>query len=480
MFAPILERKYRKHMIPHSKDIKELSLPLAIPGSPLSFPRLIEDFSLNGERMIREEIKSFLEKMDRDFRNSPGRTRDYYVNNTRQRTIITMFGEITYTRTIYRDRLNGRIFCYVDERLGIERYTRYTNDVASYAAEAYSDENSMIKVGIELGNLIYSKFSLCDNRIHLIPRQTIYNLLSRVKQIRIVPDEEKKKSDIIYVLMDEKYLPDHSKTDEDGNRVKSSKMSKAALICEGLDKSDPNRHRYLNCSYFSLHSGDFSQELISFINDRYDLSCMKNISVLADGANWIKAVAEELNFPKVETKQYLCRFHFHQALWRIFRDKDLYDKALDYLYHQDKKDLDLLMKSVKEERNEKDISYIDNNWDLIVNTIHLKGMNCAMEQCISHHIHSQFDNVPKVYSSDNLNRYLSFRDNYRSKENMKYLYLEALKDKDSGTDKTVIRKTPLDLSHFDDQIPLPYYTTALNSGKNPVVFKPHDDYRFIF
>ena len=467
-------------MISHGKDIQDLILPLNLPGDSLTFARLIEDFSFNSEKMIREEIRAFLEKMDEDFRNSPGRTKDYYVNNTRKRTIVTMYGEITYKRTIYKDRLSKKIYCYVDEKLGIERYTRYTNDVAAYAAEAYSDENSMIKVGIELGNLIYAKFSLCDNRIHAIPRQTIYNLLSKVKPIRIVPDEEsKKKIDSLFILMDEKYLPDHSKKDEEGKKVRSSKMNKCALICEGLDPSDKNRHKYINCSYFSLHKGDYSEELIEFIDARYDLKKLKHINVLADGANWIKEVAKDLSFPATRTKQYLCRFHFHQALWRIFRDKDLYDKAVEYLYHENRKDLKTLMTSVENEKNQKDIAYIRNNWDLIINMIHLKGMNCAMEQCISHHLHSQFDNVPKVYSSENLNRYLSFRDNYRSKENMKYLYLEALRDKDKDSERALINKAPLDLSHFDKQIPLPYYTAALNNGKNPVIFKPHDDYRFI-
>ena len=469
-------------MITHSRYIKDLLLPFNAAGSSLVFPRLIEDFCLNSEKMVRDLIKDFLEQMDRSFRYSTGRKENFYVNNTRKRTIITMYGEITYTRTVYKDRLSNKIYCYVDEKLGIERYTRYTNDVAAYAAEAYADENSMIKVGIELGNLIYAKFSLCDNRIHAIPRQTIYNLLSRVKQIRVEPKEEKRKIDTLYVLMDEKYLPDHRKEDENGVLKRTSKMSKTAFICEGLDTSNKKRHKYINCSYFSQYKGDFSQELIRFIDRRYDLESLKKLDVLADGAPWIKEVTKQLSFPNVKTDQYLCRFHFHQALWRIFKDKPLYDKAIDYLYHGDKDDLYELFKTAdKENKTVADnIAYIKNNYELIGNMIHLKGMNCAMEQSVSHHIHSQFDNVPKVYSPENLDRYLSFRDNYRSKENMKYLYLEALNDKDKGTDKTIVNKTSLDFSHFDDQIPLPYYTTALNSGKNPVIFKPHDDYRFLY
>lgn len=469
-------------MITHSRYIQDLLLPFNAAGSPLVFPRLIEDFCLNYESEIRQAIKDFLEQMDRSFRYSTGRKENFYVNNTRKRTIITMYGEITYTRTVYKDRLSNKIYCYVDEKLGIERYTRYTNDVAAYAAEAYADENSMIKVGIELGSLIYAKFSLCDNRIHALSRQTIHNLLSRVKQIRVEPEQEKRKVDTLCILMDEKYLPDHKKEDENKVMKRSSKMSKTALICEGLDTSERKRHRYINPSYFSLYKGDFSQELIRFIDRRYDLEHLKQLHVLADGAGWIKEVAKELSFPEVKTDQYLCKFHFHQALWRIFKDKPLYDKAIDYLYHDDKDDLYELFKTADRENDtvNKNINYIKNNYELINNTVHLKDMNCAMEQSVSHHIHSQFDNVPKVYGSDHLDRYLSFRDNYRSKENMKYLYLEALNDKDESSDKTIVNKTSLDFSHFDDQIPLPYYTTALNSGKNPVIFKPHDDYRFLY
>ena len=471
-------------MIPHSREIEDLLLPVNTQGSPYNYARMIEDFSFNGEKMIRDEIKRFLEDMDSNFRKMPGRTESYYVKDTRERTIITMFGEITYRRTVYEDRLNGGTYCYVDEKIGIDKYQRYGDDVASYAAEAYSDENSMIKVGTELGNLIYAKFSLADNRLHAIPRQTVCRLLRRVKEIRIVPEAEKKQIETLYVLMDEKYLPDHRRTDSEGKQVRSSKMTKAALVCEGLDKGNRKRHSYINPLYFSSFRSDFASDLINFINDRYDLSSLKNIFVLADGANWIKAVEKELHFPSITTSQYLCRFHLHQALWKIFREKDIYDIAVTYVYGQDLESLKKLFGSIKEksETVKKNIDYIRNNWDLIRNTVHLKGMNCAMEQCISHHIHSQFDNVPKVYGDDNLNRYLSFRDGYRNRENVKCMYLEGIIDmkRNSDGEKTIINKASYDFSDLEARTSLPYYTLSLSSGKNPVIFKPHEDYRFIY
>ena len=455
-------------MIPQTELIKNLLLPTNNTFSPKNFVKYIEDTSLYWEKEIRQSIKDFLEEMDIKFRNSPERKKRYYVAYTGPRTIICMYGEITYIRTLYKDRLDSSYYCYVDEKLGINKYIRYTNDVACYVTEAYADENSMIKVGIEIGNLIYSKFSLKDNREYAIPRQTVYNLMKRSKEIRIEPLIEKKVIDNIYILTDEKYLPGHKK--EDGSH--SSKMLKSALIVEGLDKSN-KRHKYINTQYLSLYkSENFANDILEYLNDRYDLEKLKHIHVLGDGASWIKATANDIKCPNVKLTQYLCKFHFSQGLWRIFKDKPLYSKAIDYLYHDDKNDLYELFKVVEEsETTKRNIEYIKNNYKLIQNMIHLKNMNCAMEQSISHHIHSEFDNVPKVYSDDNLNRYCSYRDNYRNKENMKKLFIEALEDKDDESFKTIINKTHLNLEHFDNQAPLPYYSLKLENGKKPISFK---------
>ena len=458
-------------MLPQTELIKQLLLPTNEKYSPRNFVKYMEDTCRYHENEIRQSIKEFLEEMDLRFRNSPDRKKRYYVAYTGPRTIITMYDEITYTRTLYKDRLDGSYYCYVDEKLGISKYIRYTNDVACYVAEAYADENSMIKVGIEIGNLIHAKFSLKDNRDYAIPRQTISNLMKRSKEIRIEPQIDKKVIDDIYVLTDEKYLP--------GHKDKPSQMIKSALIVEGLDKSN-KRHKYINPQYLSLYkSEDFANDILEYLNDRYDLEKLKHIHVLGDGANWIKATANELKCPNVELTQYLCKFHFCQGLWRIFKDKPIYSKAIDYLYHNDKKDLYELFKIVEEtETTKRNIEYIKNNYDLIQNTIHLKDMNCAMEQSISHHIHSEFDNVPKVYGDNNLNRYCSYRDNYRNKENMKELFIEALNDS-SDSDKTIINKTLINLEHFDNQTPLPYYSIQLNDGKKPISFKCPSSLSFI-
>lgn len=463
-------------MLPQTQLIKTLLLPTNNNYSPANFVSYIEDTSLYWEKEIRQSIKEFLQEMDNKFRYSPGRKERYYVAYTGKRTIITMYGEVTYIRTLYKDRLDGSYYCYVDEKLGIDKYIRYTNDVASYAIEAYADENSMIKVGIELGNLIYAKFSLKDNRNSAIPRQTIYNLMKRSKEIRIETLTEKKVVDDIYILTDEKYLPEHKKTD--GNS--SSKMIKTALIVEGLN-TDNKRHKYINPQYLSLYKTEnFAYEILNYLSNRYDLEKLKHIHVLGDGASWIKATANELKCPNVKLTQYLCKFHFSQGLWRIFKDKPLYLKAIDYLYHDDKNSLYELFKTVEiTQTSKKNIEYIKNNYDLIQNSIRLKNMNCAMEQSISHHLHSEFDNVPKVYSDKNINRYCSYRDNYRNNENMKKLFITSLEDKNKNSNKTIINKNQISLKIFDEQVSLPYYSVALNTGKKPISFTDSSALRFI-
>ena len=479
-------------MIPHINNLetylKDMLLPRDSKGDGLTWPKLIESMCKKTEEEIRNQLVEYLEEMDRKFRYSEDRLNKYYVKNTRKRTLITMYGEITFRRTEYINLSTKKSYCYVDDKLGIDSRVRYTNDVAAYCFEAYADENSMIKVGKEVGNLIHAKFSLDKNDDYAIPRQTVQRMLKRVKATYIKPLQEKKRVEDIYILMDEKYLPDHNDPNKPGSK-KKKKMTKVAMVVEGLDTSN-KRHKYIGVSFCSLYKGDFSLRLLEHLNDRYDLEYLKHIHVLADGGTWIKTVSDEISVPNAKLTKYLCKFHFHQALNRIFPIKDIYDLAIDYIYHDKQEDLyelfNATLKSVKEELNintkedeesssrytnlKNNINYIKNNYSEIMNMISLENMNCAMEQCISHHICSEFSNVPKVYSGDNLNLYLSMRDNYRNKENIKMIYLLALNDANSDSECTYINKKIMDFSIVENITNEHCYTYALEGNKTPVCF----------
>ena len=243
-----------------------------------TFPTIADSFTFAGfiednvnyyEEKTRISIKETLEKADADFKNSKDRKRRYYVKYTRPRTITTMAGTITYTRTIYKDLTSNKTYCYVDEKFGIRKHIKYSDDVGAMAYEMSSDNNSMIKVGKKLGKMINTKFTIKDNSIHQIPRQSIYNLIKRVKEINIIPKVPKKQVDDLYILLDEKYIGN--------NNPNSSKiMIKSALILEGIDTTN-KRHKYINKHYFSRVSNHYGEELVDYIDKIYDNISLKLI-----------------------------------------------------------------------------------------------------------------------------------------------------------------------------------------------------------
>ena len=349
-----------------------------------------------------------------------------------------MAGTITYKRTIYTDRTTNKRYCYVDEKFGIRKHIKYTDDVGAIIYNTSSDINSMIKTGGIIGKFIHSKFTLKNDSIFSIPRQSVYNILKRVKEIDIIPKGKKKDIDDLYILMDEKYI---SNNKPNNNKI----MVKSASLVEGLDTSN-NRHKYINPNYFSRYSTNFGDELINHIDNIYNLENIKHIHVLADGGNWIKEVFNSSIKPSVSKATfYLDHFHFKNTLWSIIQNKPIYNKIIYYYKNNMYDDIRKVLNLYKNDNTEKRIKYLLNNKVYIKNMLNLKNMNCAAEQVISHHISSQFTSVPKAYSEKNINRYLAMRDNYKNGENLKELYLLGLQDK-TASPTTIINKKPIEYS----------------------------------
>lgn len=430
-------------MLQQNSIFEKYQNPFTLVASPFTFSGFIEDNIKYYEDLTRDSIKEILETSDKEFRNSKERKRRYYIKYVRPRTITTMAGVITYKRTIYIDRSTNKTYCYVDLKFGIRKRVKYTDDVGTEAFLRAADSNSMIKVGKELGRMIHTKYTIEDDFIFTIPRQTIYNLLKRVKEINIIDDKPKKTIKDLYILLDEKYI---------GNQdPKSPKiMAKCALVLEGLDSTN-NRHKYINKHYFTRVSSNYGEELVDYIDKLYDIQSLKQIHILADGGAWIKQVINDDIRPLgIKTTFYLDHFHFSNSLWSLTQNKKIYDLILEYYASGMYADANQVLNTFIDKSPDK-VKYFKNNKYSIHNMLNLKNMNCAAEQVISHHIASQFTSVPKAYSIDNINRYLSMRDNLKNGENLKKLYLLAIHDKNNNSPTTIINKTPIEyISKIDD------------------------------
>ncbi|MDD3924936.1 MAG: UPF0236 family protein, partial [Erysipelotrichaceae bacterium] len=84
--------------------IKDLIHPLNTTFTTSNYATFIETITRDSYKMIRNSMVELIEKMDKDFRDSPQRTDYFYVKVRRPRTLITPIGAITFKRTIYQSR----------------------------------------------------------------------------------------------------------------------------------------------------------------------------------------------------------------------------------------------------------------------------------------------------------------------------------------------------------------------------------------
>lgn len=90
---------------------------------------------------LRESLIKILEELDYSFRISKERKSKYHIKSIHKRTILTIFGEITYTRTFYTSKLDGKSFCYVNKLLGLKKYDYFDPYIKAEILDYVSNHN---------------------------------------------------------------------------------------------------------------------------------------------------------------------------------------------------------------------------------------------------------------------------------------------------------------------------------------------------
>lgn len=429
--------------------IEEFISPLVFNPNSFNEPRLVSSLVDMTNTIKVETLKYILEKADSLFRYSKDRVNRYYVKNTRNRTIITMLGEVTYLRSEYISRDDNSSFIYVDELLGLERKERYTNSIKSMIYASYADNLSMRKTGIEVANTI-NGYSINPNRIYrYIPRQQIKNILKNFGVIKAHYKRRDYTPNTIYIMFDEKYI--HSQF----NNHKDI-MVKHAVIFESRevlskDKAKNRRYKYINKVTVSSIDEDLHLKVLDILNELYDYDKIKHIHVMGDGASWIKDHIDVFKSPNNNVDFALDKFHLGKAINNITgNDSSLNKVILSYILNNDKSSLNETAKElINTDYKLKQHSYILNNWKYIDNMYHKVKIGCAMEQAIEHDLACVYASIPKAYYKDNLKIYLSGRDLFRNNIDLINVSLEALNNK--GISDGCDIKENLDLSYFDKQ-----------------------------
>lgn len=408
-----------------------------------NYLNIIKNMDIAFQRLVIMYLKSLLERLDREFRNAPGRTKTHHVKAYHSRSIMTVFGPFTYMRTFYKNLHTGKSYCHVDSFLGLKKYDYFDPYIKALVVEASADA-SFAAAGRNVSSLIGERVAL-NAKLSLISRQTARaftrdNVISEMAPIRnkITPE-------ILYIMFDEKFI--HTQ-----NNSKKDIMVRHAVIFEGIRpvKNHKSRYALVNKHIMASSGTGFNNEILDYIYDVYDIQAIKCIYVLGDGAGWIKNSVGEFKLEGNAALFALDKYHFKQALHLITLDDDLSDTGLGHILADEKESFIELCNMLAAENNHRKETitekrdYILNNWTAIILSYH-ENLSCCMEGQISHNLAALFTSRPKGYSPSTISKLLKSRIALRNGLNIRKLFLNNF----NCSDEKVIGKEHYDFSVFE-------------------------------
>lgn len=393
-----------------------------------NYINLIKSFDEVVNKSIILAIQSYIENLDYEYTNSYERKQKYDIKDYCERTILTIFGEITIKRHFFKSKLDNKSFCYVDRKLGLKKYQYFDPYIQALVIEKAS-QDSISKACRDINELIGNRVTL-NKKTKYLSRQSARNIiLNSILSEEI--DKELDTPEELYIIADEKWISTQRKKDGSKHKKKDHDkkvMTKSIVIFDGYKKD--GKRRYLkNKKVFASPTKNIIDESLDYINNVYDTDKIKRVFVMGDGAKWIKVLPSYYKFNKnIEVIFCLDKFHLKQALHHLAMSQSYETYLLKFILENNKESFDILVNFIKnnnpkrEDIINKKYDYIISNWKVIQNLYKYK-MSCPMESQISHNIASLTSSRPKGYSHKMLDKILDLRLKNINKQNIKKLFL---------------------------------------------------------
>ncbi len=447
---------------------------------------LVMDLEKSAHKLIRDMIQEMLEDMNEIYRKSQERKKAYYVEKKEEKnTILTSCGEVSYTRTYFRERETGEYVHLADRAMGITPNMRKSEDVTIKALEHASDSSYRISG---------------ENATHteeFISKQTVMKEVHRLEIPWRIPEvEQKKKQRVLYITADEDHVSlqfnkskGDLKTGEKG--YKSNNLEpKLAVLFEGMEKEGPKskRNRLVGKYHFGGVYGkgeELWEEVNEYIEACYDMDYLEKIYILGDGAGWIKSGRHVLGS---KCRFVLDAFHLNKYIKKgtsHLGDSvcDARDRIYDAISFEDKDEIrrifDIAIDQAEEESKKMAVrmaqGYILNHWEAIIikNQDEDARMGSSAEGQVSHIFSSRLSSRPLGWSktgADKMARLRVYKANggkvidlikYKAKEE-KRVIREEIRNK---VDNEIKRKRGRFTDVWDKQ------TAAMSVGKRTLLYK---------
>ena len=331
-----------------------------------------------------------------EYKNSKERKDKYYVQQTRERTLITSLGLLTFKKTYYKskEKMNGKYeyYSYLEDYLGISKWAKMT-----LAAEV-----------ILINNALDNGYSWSANNSipnYIITRQTISAKIQSINYKYIENVTRKDTPDVIYIEADEVYANLQSREKGAKNRIVPVILTHEGHKEDFVKKKELKEQHYIASSI--LKTDKLWNEAYKYLDTKYDLDKDPTIFVSGDGGPWIKGYDEA--FPNAI--YVLDPFHyFNKKLAYIFKKEPIITSIADsYLRNKMLDEFKLLVnvQIKKYPEQKKDMIKVQNflidNIEGIINQRHpLYKCPCSMEGHISNKYAKFITSRPHSYSEDGL------------------------------------------------------------------------------
>jgi len=345
-----------------------------------------------------DTLKTILESIDLDYKNSKQRKDIYYVQATRERTLITSLGLITFNKTYYRSKskVNGKyiFYSYLEDYLGIDKWAKMT----------LSAITKLVNNALDNGMSWAAKNTLPG---YVTSRQTIS---VKIKDINYNFEEdiirEKDTPEILYIEADEVHanLQRKKKFKEKKNRIVPIILTHEGHKEDFVKKKELKNTHYIASSILNIDK--LWNETYKYLDKRYNLDDVKYLFISGDGASWIKQYCEA--FPNAI--YVFDKFHYRKYLNYIFkREPIITDIADGYLRNNMVKEFRLLVNvQINKYPNQRQYliqkqNTLINNIDGIINQNHpMYKCPCSMEGHISNRYARFTTSRPHAYCEDGL------------------------------------------------------------------------------
>ena len=345
--------------------------------------------TVNGltDQVAADFIGLTLTAADTLIRESGKRKAGYTVQRSRNRTLISGVGDITFTHTLYKDS-EGKIRCLLDELLHLpnrERFTPIAEAKVLNEAEVHSYQHAADSIQTK-GQTITKTTVM--NKVHSIEKE-----LPPMEEAPV----EKKACEYLYIEADE----DHIHRQKDG-KEQGCFMGKLIYLFEGKEEVCKGRRKLISPFYIRQH---------------YDYDVLKCVYINSDGAGWIRAAVNYVG----KSKLVADRFHLMKYINRVARytlDEETITKERFYKYiYKDK--LLAAKKLLTRIQNhcegsgravEECRKYLVGNWEYIQRAFHDKHvLGCSAEGHVSSVYSERMSSRPMGWSETGSDRMCKLR-----------------------------------------------------------------------